>query len=125
MSLLKEHVPDKTATEQLNGFLLLLKSCEYLYSFPWKKRLINSENQGIFLCNSSDVGRGGRVQKWWVFPYKYARHAPEFPSREGEAQIMFCLQKSQGRARSEEGEEGRDYSCAEFLGVTQPKTLPM
>lgn len=37
VSLLKEQVPDKIATEQLNGFLLLLKSCEYLYSFPWKK----------------------------------------------------------------------------------------
>lgn len=37
VSLLKEQVPDKIATEQLNGFLLLFKSCEYLYSFPWKK----------------------------------------------------------------------------------------
>lgn len=36
---------------------------------------------------------------------------------------MFCLQKSQERAWR--GRKGRDYSCAESLWVTQPKTLPV
>lgn len=52
---------------------------------------------------------------------KYARHSPEFPSRDGEAHVVFCVQKSQRRAWK--GRKGRDYSCAEF--ANQPKTLPV
>lgn len=63
MSLLQEQPPDRIAAEKLNGFLWLFKSGEYLHSFPWKNRLINSENQGIFLCNSPAMGRKDRVQR--------------------------------------------------------------